>query len=75
MTTDKLTATFKREFPNTKLKRGSLLKIFEMWKYEDSHVMLGYLGFLEAIGIITVKESTRIWDLAEGTKNETNRRR
>lgn len=68
MTTGKLTATFKREFPNTKLKRGSLLTIFEMWKYEDSHIMLGCLGFLETIGIITVEEAIRIRDLAEGNE-------
>ena len=63
-----LTETFKRDFPNTMLKRGSLIAIFELWKYEDTHVMLANLGFLEAIGIITVGEAVKIRDLAEGAK-------
>lgn len=57
---------YKREFPDTLLKRGSLLAIFGMWRYEGQGRMLEYLQFLYDIGIITAHEMSRLFDLAEG---------
>lgn len=60
---------FKREFPDTQLKRGALLALFDMWKFTKRGKMLDYIYFLQDIGITTEKETRRIIALAEG-KNE-----
>ena len=59
-----LTEIFKREFPETQLKRGSLLAIFGMWKYEGESNMRGHLDFLYDIGIITSNELQCMLQLA-----------
>lgn len=59
------TEIFKKEFPGTNLKRGALLAIFGMWKYEGSLKMEEYLQFLYDIGIITAQEKCRMKKLVE----------
>ena len=59
------TEIFKKEFPATSLKRGSLLAIFNMWRYTGTAKMEEYLTFLYDIGIITLEEKHRIKKLVE----------
>lgn len=63
--TDLRVEVFKKEFPDTQLKRGSLLAIFGMWKYEGRDKMIEYLQFLYDIGIVTGIEMTRIAHMME----------
>ena len=63
--TDLRVKVFKKEFPDTQLKRGSLLAIFGMWKYEGRDKMIEYLQFLYDIGIVTGIEMTRIAHMME----------
>lgn len=59
------TEIFKKEFPNTYLKRGTLLEIFNMWRWVGSAKMDEYLTFLYDVGIITLDEKRRIKKLVE----------
>lgn len=62
----KATEIYKKEFPDTQLKRGALLAIFGMSKFTNHERMIDYLQFLYDIGIITGEEFIRIKKLSVG---------
>lgn len=56
-------AVFKQKYPETNLKKGSLIAIFEMNRYEKADKMAEYLLFLLHIGVISKPEFYELMEM------------